>query len=54
MYSMLLTGTKVKSSDSVEIKPNRRASEKQDDVKLEKKGHKCQPYSIRFSIPFVL
>ena len=37
MYNMLLIGTKVKSSDSVGIKPNRRAWEKQDDVKLEKK-----------------
>ena len=34
---MLLIGTKVKSSDSVEIKPNRRAWEKPDNVKLEKK-----------------
>ena len=37
MYNMLLIGTEVKSSDLVEIKPNRRAWEKQDDVKLEKK-----------------
>ena len=37
MYNMLLTGTKVNSSDSVEIKLNRRASEKEGDVKLEKK-----------------
>ena len=37
MYNILLIGTKVKSSDSVGIKPNRRAWEKQDDVKLEKK-----------------
>ena len=37
MYNMLLIGTKVKSSDSVGIKPNRRALEKEDDVKLEKK-----------------
>ena len=37
MYNILLIGTKVKSSDSVGIKPNRRAWEKQDNVKLEKK-----------------
>ena len=37
MYNMLLIGTEVKSSDLVEIKPNQRAWEKQDDVKLEKK-----------------
>ena len=37
MYNMLLIGTKVKSSDSVEIQPNRCAWEKKDDVKLEKK-----------------
>ena len=37
MYNMLLIGTKVKSSGSMGLKPNRRALEKQDDVKLEKK-----------------
>ena len=37
MYNMLLIGTKVKSSESVEIKPNRCAWEKKDDVKLDKK-----------------
>ena len=37
MYNMLLIGTEVKPSDLVETKPNRRAWEKQDDEKLEKK-----------------
>ena len=37
MHNILFLGTKVKSSNSVEIKPNQSAWEKQDDVKLETK-----------------
>ena len=37
MYNILHIGTKVKQSNSVEIKPNQSPWEKQDDVKLEKK-----------------
>lgn len=37
MLNIRFFGTKVKSSNSVEIKPNQSAWEKQDDVKLETK-----------------